>query len=339
MLSTAAVNRPKTIYLLKKILIYLSAIVLLADTVYKNLYSISMQTRQNCVLYKNVPRIVFMLYENFIELFLIVVIGIFAAELFSKYFLRINKYAPGNIFSAFLIASIIPACSCSVIPMIKAMQGKMRISVMLTFVFAAPLLNPYIIAISLGVLGIRYTVLRIISSFFLASLTGLFIERFMSASKTGKMEYDHCAGAIGCSALKFDVYESAFITIKKITPFIIFSGAVSILYEYYFTKQVLSSIDLANGLTGLIFAIAAGIPIYLCSGSDVLFLKPLISVSHLPLGTAVAFSLTSTAICISSIIMLAGYLGKRTSAAALLFIIFLTFVIGYSINSMQGHFL
>jgi len=336
---SAAVYHPKTPYLFKKILIYLSAIVLLTDTIYKNFYSITLQTRQNCVLYKNVPRIVFMIYENFVELFLIVVIGIFTAELFSKYFLRIKRYTPDNIFSAFLIASIIPACSCSVIPMIKAMQGKMRISVMLTFVFAAPLLNPYIIAISLGVLGIRYTLLRIISSFFLATLTGLFIEIFLSASKIGKMEYNHCAGATSCSSLKFDVYESAFVTIKKITPYIILSGVVSILYEYYFTRQFLSSIDLADGLTGLIFAIAAGIPIYLCGGADVLFLKPLVAVSHLPLGTAVAFSLTSTAICISSIIMLTGYIGKRTTAAALLFIIFLTFVIGYSINSIQGHFI
>ena len=207
--------------------------------------------------------------------------------------------------------------------------------VILTFVFAAPLLNPYIVAVSVGVLGIKYTLYRILASFVLATSSGIFIEKFLAFSKASAGEFDRCTAKEGCRLASFDIYDSAYNTIKKITPYILLSGILSILYEYYINKQLIMSVDFSNGIVGLVLAVLVGIPIYLCNGADVLFLRPLVAVSHLPLGTAVAFSLTSTAVCISSVIMLSNYLGKRTTAAALLFIILVTFVLGIGINYLQ----
>jgi uncharacterized membrane protein YraQ (UPF0718 family) len=45
----------------------------------------------------------------------------------------------------------------------------------------------------------------------------------------------------------------------------------------------------------------------------VIFLKPFLQFTDMSLGSAMAFSLSSSAICISSIVMLAKYLGKRVA--------------------------
>lgn len=212
----------------------------------------------------------------------------------------------------------------------------MKMSVILTFVFTAPLLNPYIIALSFGVLGLKYTLLRIAASFLLASSAGLFVERFLAHNKLSAAEYKYCTEKFSCTLTGFDIYESTFRVIKKIFPYILLSGFAAIVYEYFINRQLISTFNFGNGIAGLIIAVAAGVPIYLCNGADVLFLKPLVAVSHLPLGTAVAFSLTSTAVCISSIVMLSGFLGKRTTTAAVIFIIALTLVIGSVINMVSG---
>jgi uncharacterized membrane protein YraQ (UPF0718 family) len=72
---------------------------------------------------------------------------------------------------------------------------------------------------------------------------------------------------------------------------------------------------------------------YYCNGADVILLKPLIAHSGLSLGTAMAFSLTSTSICITAIIMLIKFLNKKLTMILIGTIAILTFIIGFLINT------
>jgi len=56
----------------------------------------------------------------------------------------------------FIYASLLPVCACAAIPVIKTMQEKMKFNILVTFLVAAPLLNPYILFLSFNVLGIKY---------------------------------------------------------------------------------------------------------------------------------------------------------------------------------------
>lgn len=55
--------------------------------------------------------------------------------------------------------------------------------------------------------------------------------------------------------------------------------------------------------------VLVGVPLYFCNGAEVLFVRPLV-VHGFPLGTGVAFSMTSTAICATSIAMLLKVIGR-----------------------------
>ncbi len=75
-----------------------------------------------------------------------------------------------------------------------------------------------------------------------------------------------------------------------------------------------------------------GIPMYLCNGADILLLRPLLDATDLTVGSAMVFSLTSSAVCISSIAMLSGYLGKKLTAVLVVTLVLITYCIGLCIS-------
>ena len=82
--------------------------------------------------------------------------------------------------------------------------------------------------------------------------------------------------------------------------------------------------------------ILAGIPLYFCNGAEVLILRPLIHHGGFSLGAAVAFSLTSTAICITSFVMILKFLGRKLTALLAVHIVVVALAISYLIDLICG---
>lgn len=316
-----------------KIAIWVILLLLAADAIYSAWNGINLQTRNNCVIYRSIPRWLFLTNEYFIELFMVVVAGAFAGTLSEKFFTRYRKLFPNDQFTAFIYASIIPVCSCSAIPLIESMKKRLPLRTLITFVIAAPLLNPYIIFLSFSVLGIKYGVLRILGSFLISMLTGLFVEWIYI--RIGKPEigiYKSCEPT-GCNFVPGnDVYRKTWKMIGKIAPYILIAGLLGLVFELTGPVKLIERLPLNGSLISLLLVILIGIPIYFCNGADVLFLSPLLAYTDIGLGTALAFSLTSTAICASSIVMLSKFLGKRLTTALVGAVFAITLIFAYCIE-------
>jgi uncharacterized membrane protein YraQ (UPF0718 family) len=78
--------------------------------------------------------------------------------------------------------------------------------------------------------------------------------------------------------------------------------------------------------------ILIGIPVYFCNGADIILLQPFVNYMEMPLGTAMAFTLTSTSVCITSLIMIIKFIGKRLTSILLAYVFFMTLIMGYVIN-------
>jgi hypothetical protein len=313
--------------------IYISLFLLTVDYVYKIYFGITYQNRIECILYKILPKWAFLFYEYFIELFLVVVAGVFIAVILEKLFAKYKKYYPKNQISAFIYASIIPVCSCSVIPIIESMKEKMKFRTLLTFVIAAPLLNPYILVLSFSVLGLKYGLLRIASSLILAITTGLICEFFYK--KLGKPSlgnYKDCNPSKNCEIRTTNVYTNTFLMMKKIFPFLLIAGAMGMLFEIIDPTWYVKNMNLGNSWLGSVLVIIAGIPVYFCNGADVIFLKPLVNYTGLSLGTAMAFSLTSTSVCVTSLVMLIKFIGKKLTFILLGNVVLITIIVCFIIN-------
>ena len=323
--------------LITKILVTLAFVILSTDFIYKTVKDITSYNKQKCILYLELPKAGFLFYEYFLELFFIVLIGIFIAVLLESWFTRFKKFYPSNPFTAFLYASVLPVCSCTVIPVVKSMEGKLSIKTLITFIISAPLLNPYIIVLSYSVLGAAYGTLRIVCSFLLAYITGMVVEYFYNFSKKELVLKDipttH-SNNINCTIIKINPFLQTWKMLATVFPYLVLAGLLGIATELWVPVDFLKKMDFSNGVIDLLVVIAIGIPMYYCNGADVVLLKPLIGHSGLGLGTALAFSLTSTAVCITAIVMMSKFLGNKLTAILVTCVAVLSFVMGYVVNAV-----
>ncbi len=315
-----------------RIVVWSALSLVLMDIVYANLMGINTGNHDAlCILKSFMPTWVFLVFKNFVELTVMVLTGVFVSVIIESYFRKIKRFFPKNQLLAFIYGSILPICSCGVIPLIETMKKRVSLRVIVTFVIAAPLLNPYIVVLSLSVMGLKYSIIRIVSSFVLAIASGLMVDwigKFFFKKEFGK--YEVCNA--NCKATSSDPFIKALQIMKNLLPYILIGGALSLALEIFDQKQILSWFDFSNKWLSMVFMVIIGIPLYSCNGADILILKPLLSFAGLSLGSAMVFSLTASAVCISSIVMLSKFLGRKLTSVLVISVSLISFLIGIVIN-------
>jgi len=318
--------------LLARIIIWTAVTLIIVDMVYANINGINQMNREAlCIVYQSLPRWLFLFYQNFLELSIVVLIGVFSGVLIENYIRKLKRFFPKNQLLAFVYGSILPICSCGAIPLIEVMKQRVSLRVIITFLIAAPLLNPYIIVLSVSVMGLKYCFIRIISTFILAIFTGLSVDwiakRFLK-EELGK--YEVCN--TNCAVFSSDPFVKTLLMTKKLLPYIFIGGVISFSVELFNPKQLLSVFNFSNDWLSMLIMAVIGIPIYMCNGADIFILKPLLTFTDLSLGSAMVFSLTSSAVCISSIVMLSKFLGKRLTTVLVISVGIISLLIGALIN-------
>jgi len=317
-----------------KAVVIFSTVAFILDLSYRTKYNISFINRDRCILYRKLPRLGFLFYEYFFELFIAVVVGVFLAVLLEQFFSRYGHFYPNNPLSAFLYASVLPVCACAVIPLLGPLRNRIKLSTLVTFVVAAPLLSPYILFLSMTVLGPVYVAFRVAGAFVLAAATGLTVGYLHREDEHHKRENPvPCLDPL-CLEVANDKWLKTYDVLRGIWIWVVAAGAIGIITELYLPPAVLASWRFPNNAMGVLAAILVGIPIYFCNGAEVLLLRPLIHNSGLGSGTAVAFSLASAAICVTSIVLIARFLGKRSTTILVAALVVFSLVIGMTINTL-----
>jgi len=315
-----------------KSLIYIGILYIIIDVIYRIIKNISPANKESCIIYQLINnKIGFLLFEYFFELTIIVFVGIFLAVIASRYFLKYRQLYPKTALSAFLLGSILPLCACTIIPLIKYLKNKIKLNVIITFIVAASLLNPYILFLSFSLLGTKYTLLRILASFILSISIGYIVSFFNNKFKSKPIKSKLLCN-LSCVKEKQDIYLETYSLFRKTLIYILLAGIFGILFELFNLKQYLFNTIFNNHTIQLVILSIIGIPMYFCNGSEIIFLKPFIHNQLITMGSAIAFSLTSVGICITSIIMLIGFLGKKLTIILTISVLLMSIIIGYIIN-------
>ncbi|MCU0575213.1 MAG: permease [Desulfobacterota bacterium] len=311
----------------------LCGIIWVSDIAYRIVNDVSYVNRQQCVLYKILPKTGFVVFEYFFETLVVVCIGIFIAVLLGRWFLRLQKFFPSNPVTAFLYASVLPVCSCAVIPLISSLKGRARFMTTMSFVLAAPLLSPYILVLSFSVLGFTYGMLRIASSFLVVMAT-IGILGLVQRNATG---LEFLTAGTGCQepcrGKEDDIYLETYGILKGMLPLILLGAALGVGLELLGPRSYLLNSLAGKGAFGVLAWITIGVPLYFCNGAEVLFLRPLVS-HGFPLGTAIGFSLTSTTVCTTSIAMLIKTIGARLSVVLVVCVFTFSCLLAFLINAL-----
>lgn len=252
-----------------------------------------------------------------IKVFPYFVLGCLLSAVIAKILHKRGHWLPTSMLGAGVFASIMPICSCAAVPFSYSLLATRRIALraVVCFMVIAPVLNPFVISFSYGVLGLRYTLWRIVSVWVLGIATGYLVEWF-----AGEVDdSDPSAGATSCKGcsggLHIDgaasIWDSSFELMKYLTPYMIIGTTMGALVSVYLPPYVVGKY-LSSSFLGLVLAAGIGVPLFLCSGEDILILEPLIKMG-LPMGHAIALTLAGNGICISSIALLMPLFGKRAT--------------------------
>jgi hypothetical protein len=139
-----------------------------------------------------------------------------------------------------------------------------------------------------------------------------------------------------CSGYGNDPFVKTVQMTRKLLPYIFWGGLLSFSLEYLQPKAFLQTMSFSDEWLSMLTMTIVGVPIYVCNGADVLLLKPLLAYTDLTTGTAMVFSLTSSAVCISSIAMLFKFMGRKLTLILLANLIVITLIIGFAINHMPA---
>lgn len=269
------------------------------------------------------------------------IFGCFLAGVIEKYFRAGRIPIPSSMLGNGIFGGLIPICSCAVIPLAQSMMHLHRIPVraVITFLMVAPILNPMVIVLSLGTLGGGYLALRIIVTFAIAMLTGLIVERFAGVREEGKGPVLSCVGCSRSSAVKPEHAGSALMlgwnTMKNLTYYMLIGIALAAIFTVYVPSGLVGEY-LSNNYYGLLLACVIGIPLYICSGEELLILSPLMDMG-LPMGHAIAFTITGNAICITSIFIMLPAFGRKTTSIMVGMLFLGSLVAGFIINILAPY--
>lgn len=260
--------------------------------------------------------------------------GCIAGGLVMKYFtgrVQLPRSVPGSI----TMAALLPLCSCGAVPITRAMLTVgVPMRAVIAFVVVSPILNPFVMVLSYGVIGFWYLFFRVVGTIGIAWLMGVLIERYIKDETVDSTD-PMCSFCKSCAS-KDNIHSSdsgmvnGLRLMGHLHRYIIIGVLMGTLIAAYVPMTLVTKY-LSSDIFGLLLAVTVGTPLYLCTGEEVIFLKPLMDLG-LPLGHAVAFTITSTGICISAIAVLFRVIGKKHTTALVAGFVILPFILGYVIN-------
>jgi uncharacterized membrane protein YraQ (UPF0718 family) len=258
----------------------------------------------------------FFVYDT-IKIFILLSVIIFIVSIIRSYlppektkkFLSNRFEIIGNILAA-SIGIITPFCSCSAVPLfIGLVESGVPLGVTFSYLISAPMVNEVAVVMLLGLFGYRIALLYIASGVFIAVVVGFFLGRL----KLERLVEDY-VWKIKVNQNKLTlkktfperVNEACYYTadlVKKVFPYVLIGVAAGALVHGYAPENFLTRIAGKNNPLAVPLAVIIGVPLYSNAAGTIPIVSSLIE-KGLPVGTALAFMMSVTALSFPEMVIL-----------------------------------
>ena len=222
-------------------------------------------------------------------------------------------------FLASLIGVVTPFCSCSSVPIfIGFVEAGVPLGITFSFLITSPLVNEAAIAVLLALFGWKITLIYVASGVIIGVIGGYIIGLLKMEKYVADFVYKIKAKSLkesGQSQSQRAEYAKAelFSIFKKVWFYIIIGVSIGGIFHGYFPENILQTYAGKDNLLAVPIAAAIGIPLY----SNVLGMIPIIESlagKGLPVGAALAFLMSVTALSLPELIILKKVLKTRLIA-------------------------
>ena len=213
-------------------------------------------------------------------------------------------------FMAAMVGVITPFCSCSSVPIFIGFVGAgVPLGVTFSFLITSPMVNEAAVAVLGGVIGWQATVIYVISGVLIGTFGGYIIGKLKLEHLVEDFVYKTFVGEGVDPENMTRVQRKNFAwgetkdIVKRVWPYILIGVGVGALFHGYAPEGIMAQYAGKDNLLAVPFAVGLGVPLY----SNVMGLIPITESligKGLPVGTALAFLMSVTALSLPELIIL-----------------------------------
>jgi uncharacterized membrane protein YraQ (UPF0718 family) len=240
---------------------------------------------------------------------------------------------------AALIGVVTPFCSCSAVPLfIGLLEAGVPLGVTFSYLIAAPMVNEVAVVLLLGLLGWKLALLYVGTGVLLAIIAGMIL---------GRMQLErHVENDVWETHVRFkrskrltrrermrDAWSRTTSTLRKTWLYVLIGIALGALLHGYAPQDLLSTLSAHAGWFAVPVAVIIGVPLYGNAASTIPIVRSLIE-KGLPVGTALAFMMSVTALSLPEMILLRRVLKPRLLAIYVGIVTAGIILVGYLFNAV-----
>lgn len=250
-----------------------------------------------------------------------------------------NKKGIKYYFLASLLGTVTPFCSCSSVPIfIGFVEAGVPLGVTFSFLITSPLVNEAAVAALWATLGLKATVIYVVSGVILGVLGGFLIGFLKLERYVEDFVYKIKVGQQTVKPEELTVKERvsiAFENVKDIVGrvwiYVIIGVSIGGIFHGYAPEGILEKYAGKDNLLAVPIAVLIGVPLY----SNVMAMIPIVESlieKGLPIGTSLAFLMSVTAVSLPEMIILKKVLKKELIAIFVSIIAISIIFTGYLFN-------
>ncbi|GAE24348.1 transporter [Halalkalibacter wakoensis JCM 9140] len=230
--------------------------------------------------------------------------------------------------AAILFAFITPFCSCSTIPIVVTMlQKKLPFQIVMTFLFASPLLDPTILTIMGFVLGWKVTIMYSLITI-LFCLTIGFVLQFLGFKKyvkhIGVTGYEQKKSKVGFKA----AWKEAFDLVRSVFPYVVIGAALGAVIHHAVPTEWVATLFGEDHWWLIPIAAIIGIPLYIRL-SSMIPISQILILKGMALGPVMAMLISSAGASMPEVVLLQSIFKKELVGAFVLSVVSMSTVSGF----------
>lgn len=256
----------------------------------------------------------FFIYDS-LKIFTLLTLVIFIISFIRSYFpiertrRILSKHKVVALPLSALLGVVTPFCSCSAVPMfIGFVEAGIPLSAAFTFLVASPMVNEVALGLLISVFGLKVAVVYLVFGMAVAMLSGFLIGKLKPENLVEDYIFQLKVGEANERELTLKerlnyAVKNVKAIVSRIWLYIIVAIGIGGFIHGYVPENFLEGVLKGIGFLSVPLAVVIGVPLYSNSAGILPVMQALIS-KGVPLGTALAFMMATTALSLPEFMIL-----------------------------------
>lgn len=260
-----------------------------------------------------------------------------------RYALQKRKWYGLDYFFASFFGTVTPFCSCSSVPLfIGFVQGGIPLGVTFAFLISSPLVDAVTVAMFLGLFGLKATIIYVISGIIISMIAGYilskmklekmltpWVQQIIENKQKANIEFEADKTSL-IQRMPF-IFKEAMSIVKGVSIYIVIGVAIGGLMHGFIPTDFFEQYISKENIFAVPIAVLIGVPMYTNTAGILPIMEVLVQ-KGIPLGTAIAFSMSVIALSFPEAMLLKKVMSTKMLAIFFGVVTMCIIVSGYLFN-------